>query len=180
MNEVKAISDKDKLSEMLIYLKFNNNRNYILFLLGLHTGLRIGDILKLKVKDVYKKKEISIREEKTNKKREIAIGKKLSREINSYCNGRDPDEFLIKSKRGNEPIGRCQAYKIINNLAKEYGLTGVGCHSLRKTFGKRHYEKYGNLEELRLIFNHSNADVTRRYIGVEQEIINKHIRELWD
>lgn len=181
MNEVRAISDEDKLFEMLMYLKVNNKRNYILFLLGLHTGLRISDILKLRVKDVYKKDKIFVREKKTNKKKEIVLTKSLRKELNVYCNARDPEEFIFKSREGiNKPIDRTQAYRIINKTAKAFGISNVGCHSLRKTFGRKHYKKYEDLEELRRIFNHSNSGITSRYIGLEQEIIDTHILQLWD
>lgn len=181
MNEVKAITDEGKLLEILIYLKSNNQRNYILFLLGLHTGLRISDILNLRIKDVYKKDKILIREKKTDKKREIVLTKVLKKELNRYCNGRDPEEYILKSRQGkNKPIGRTQAYRIISDTAKKFGVSYIGCHSLRKTFGRKHYRKYGDLEELRRVFNHSNASITSRYIGIEQEIIDTHILHLWD
>lgn len=181
MNKTNAISDENKIFAMLSHLKSDNPRNYIMFLLILHTGLRISDILKLKVKDVYKKKEISIRGERANKKTEIALSPKLSVEFNIYCTGRDPEEFIFKSREGkNKPIDRTQAYRIINKTAKAFGISNVGCHSLRKTFGIKYYEKYGDLEELRKIFNHSNSGITSRYIGVEENIINRHILDLWD
>lgn len=52
MNVVQPIRDKVLLQEMKDHLKKNNERNYILFLLGIHTGLRISDILRLRVRDV--------------------------------------------------------------------------------------------------------------------------------
>lgn len=180
MNEVKPIIDENKLLEILNELKVKNTRNYILFMMGLHTGLRIGDILKLKVKDVYKKDKIFIIEEKTNKKKEIAISKQLKKELSSFCKGNDPGDFLIKSRKGENSISRCQAYRIIKKIAAEYKINNIGCHSLRKTFGRKYYKKYGDLEELRKFFNHSNVDITRRYIGIEQEIIDSHVKDLWN
>lgn len=64
MNYVEPIRDNNKLEDILKYLKKNNFRNYILFCLGLYTGLRISDILKLQVKHVKDKDNIRIREKK--------------------------------------------------------------------------------------------------------------------
>ncbi len=52
MNAVEPIRDKDDIQAMKDYLRSWNERNYILFLVGINTGFRIGDILKLRVKDV--------------------------------------------------------------------------------------------------------------------------------
>lgn len=52
MNIVQPIRDKEMIKELKEYFKEQNERNYILFLLGINTGLRISDILRLRVRDV--------------------------------------------------------------------------------------------------------------------------------
>ena len=52
MNTVQPIRDLTKIKKIESILKKQNYRNYILFRLGIYSGLRISDILKLKVKDV--------------------------------------------------------------------------------------------------------------------------------
>jgi len=49
MNKVDPIRDKSLIEEIKTELLKDNYRNYLLFVLGINTGLRIGDILKLKV-----------------------------------------------------------------------------------------------------------------------------------
>ena len=66
MNYVEPIRNTEDIQAMKDYLRNWNERNYILFLFGINSGLRIGDILKLKVKDVqgwY----INTKEQKTGK-----------------------------------------------------------------------------------------------------------------
>lgn len=181
MNIVKPITDIEKLKDIENYLKENNTRDYILFLIAIHTGLRIGDILKLRVNDIYNKNNIYIKEQKTGKKKEVEISPKLKKEIKEFCKDRNPNEYLLKSRQGhNNPIGRHRAYQIIKNAATIHGLNNIACHSMRKTFGRKYYEKYGDIEELRKYFNHSSSSVTLRYIGLEQEVINKHVKNLWN
>ena len=181
MREVKAISDEEKIRDIKNYLSKKNKRDYILFLIAISTGLRIGDILKLRVEDVYNKNSILIKEQKTGKRQEIELSPKLKREIKKWCSSREGSEYLIKSRQGlNSPITRYRAYQIIKEVADLHGLDNIACHSTRKTFGRKYYDKYGDIEELRKYFNHSSSAVTLRYIGLEQEIINKHVRELWD
>ena len=52
MNFVEPIRDKDDIQSMKDYLRAWNERNYMMFLLGINSGLRIRDIINLRVKDV--------------------------------------------------------------------------------------------------------------------------------
>ena len=54
MNIVDPIRDKDDIQAMKEYLREWNERNYLLFLFGINSGLRVGDILKIRVKDVQR------------------------------------------------------------------------------------------------------------------------------
>jgi integrase len=58
MNKVEPIRDKSKIEEVKIELLKDNYRNYLLFVLRVNTGLRIGDILKLKVEDLRNQSHI--------------------------------------------------------------------------------------------------------------------------
>lgn len=69
MNFVQPIRDKETVQDIAQYLKFKNVRNYIMFVLGICSGLRISDVLQLKVKDTYKKHYFNLREKKTGKQR---------------------------------------------------------------------------------------------------------------
>jgi integrase len=62
MNKVDPIRDKSLIEEIKTELLKDNYRNYLLFVLGINTGLRIGDILKLKVQDVRNKTHIILKE----------------------------------------------------------------------------------------------------------------------
>ncbi|WP_294378188.1 tyrosine-type recombinase/integrase [uncultured Clostridium sp.] len=181
MKKVKPILNDMKIKEIEQYLKNNNYRDYILFLCGITMGLRISDILNLKIKDVYEKDIIYLTEKKTGKRKEIALSKLLKKELKVYCEDKDKEQYLIKSRNGlNKPIGRDRAYRIIKNVANKFKLKNIGTHSLRKTFGRKYYQKYEDIEGLREYFNHSSITETRKYIGLEQEIINKNVKELWE
>ncbi|MGL5649383.1 MAG: tyrosine-type recombinase/integrase [Clostridium sp.] len=180
MREVKPIDD-EKVEEIKKELKDKSIRNYIMFELGISLGLRIGDILKLKVKDIYDKDTMYLKEQKTNKYKEVPIAPKLKRLLKEFCKDREGYEYLIKSRKGfNEPIRRNRAYKILREVSVKVGIERIGTHSMRKTFGRKYYKTYGDIEELRKYFNHSNAGVTRRYIGIEQDVINNRIKKLWN
>ncbi|MEB9814699.1 tyrosine-type recombinase/integrase, partial [Bacillus cereus] len=126
MNFVQPIRDSEQIQQIKEYLKEKNARNYILFVMGINTGLRISDILKLKVGDL-KGSHISMREMKTGKQKRIQITAALKRELRWFNENREDDEYLLKSRQGkNRPIGRSMAYKILSGAAAEFGLDEIG------------------------------------------------------
>lgn len=66
MEFVEPIRGKRKIELVKVILKKNDFRDYMLFLMGINSGLRISDILKLKVSDVRGKQYIEVKEQKTD------------------------------------------------------------------------------------------------------------------
>ncbi|MCA1027151.1 site-specific integrase [Cytobacillus kochii] len=178
MNTVKPIRDLEKVAAMKEVLMNQHERNYFLFVLGINTGLRISDLLKLKVGDVRNKNHIVITEQKTGKLKRFKINNDLKRHITDFTVKKEEAEYLFKSRRGNARIHRVQAWKILNTAAKEVGLDEIGRHTLRKTFGYHFYQKYKDVAVLQQIFNHSSPSVTMRYIGINQDIIDEAVDDL--
>ncbi|CAM4454328.1 Tyr recombinase domain-containing protein [Paenibacillus typhae] len=67
MEFVEPIRSKKQIDALKKYLRGQNIRDYLLFVLGINSGLRISDLLKLQVEEVYNQDRISIREQKTGK-----------------------------------------------------------------------------------------------------------------
>ncbi|MDM5208191.1 site-specific integrase [Cytobacillus kochii] len=178
MNTVKPIRDLEKVAAMKEVLMNQHERNYFLFVLGINTGLRISDLLKLKVGDVRNKNHIVITEQKTGKLKRFKINNDLKRHITDFTVKKEEAEYLFKSRRGNARIHPVQAWKILNTAAKEVGLDEIGRHTLRKTFGYHFYQKYKDVAVLQQIFNHSSPSVTMRYIGINQDIIDEAVDDL--
>ena len=176
MKEVQPIRDKKKIEEMKTELLKQGYRDYMLFVLGINTGLRISDLLKLKVKDVKDKTHIILTEQKTGKIKRFMINGQLKQDIDKYINNMGDNEYLFQSQKGyNNPISRVQAYRILNKAAENIGLEEIGTHTLRKTFGYWHYKQYKDIALLQELFNHSAPSVTLRYIGINQDIMDKTI-----
>ena len=79
--------------------------------------------------------------------------------------------YIFKSRKGeNRHITRQQAYRIIREAADKAGVMGcIGCHSLRKTFGYAARQSGAPTAVIMEIFNHSSYEITRRYLGIEQD-----------
>ena len=177
MNTVQPIRDPDIVNAIADKLKNRNKRNYLLFMTGIYLGLRISDILSLKVKDV-KKSHINIRALKTGKETRILINSQLRKAIDEYIIDKKDNDYLFSSTyKSYKAISRIQAYKILNNIAKEFKLDNIGTHTLRKTFGYHFYNQTQDIATLQKLFGHDNQEVTLRYIGITQESIDSNIKK---
>lgn len=158
-----------------------NPRNYALCILGLNTALRISDILHLKWGDVYdfQKKEylshISVTEQKTGKLSQIAVNHAITEVLTEYYAAHKTapiaENYLFQSRKGsNCPLGRSQAFRIIKEAACGIGMyQHISCHSLRKTFGYHAWRQGTPPALLMDIYNHSSYQITRRYLGIDQD-----------
>lgn len=182
MNFVQPIRDVEKVREVRAILSEKSKRNELLFCFGIYTGLRISDILRLRVKDVRGKTALFIREQKTqktNNTKRIPILPELRKVLNRYIEDLPDGEYLFKSRQGkNSPITRVQAYNILRAAAKEAGLQEIGTHTMRKTFGYHIYQATKDVALLQDIFGHSAEYITLKYIGVNQEAIEAAYRML--
>lgn len=184
MNKVHAIKDGEKLFEIQEALQKENGatwrRRFLLFMVGIHTGLRISDLVRLKVKHVSGP-EIETIEKKTGKRSVLPLSPLIRLVLQDRLQGMAPDDYLFPSRIHNpdgseKSITTRNAYDDMQTIAERFNLRGpVGCHTLRKTFGYWHYQNNHDLELLRQWFNHANTAVTLRYIEMDVEERRKSV-----
>ena len=176
MEFVQPIRDLKKIDTIKKLLKQQNLRDYCLFVLGINSGLRISDLLKLRISDVSEKGKIKdrirLREKKTNKFKDFPLSNSTKSALKEYLKTREynENEPLFISRKNKGFLLRQQAYKIINDVAKSVGIKGkIGTHTLRKTFGYHAYNNGYDITLIQKLFNHSTPSVTLRYIGITQD-----------
>ncbi len=181
MGTTQPIREKEELRKFLDYYQklHPNLRNYALVTFGLHTALRISDILNLSWGDVYdfeRKRfhgHVSLKEGKTGKENIVALNCQLQKTLDSYRKSRNPkasDYIFTKATNYTKPLSRSQAFRIMKKAAEETLHTShVSCHSLRKTFGYHAWKQGVPPALLMEIFNHSSYAVTKKYLGIAQD-----------
>lgn len=182
MSAATPIRNLDELKSLKnYYLEIEPNlRNYLLISTGINTALRISDILALQWKEVYDfqnqtfQSHITIKEKKTGKMACVAINKNLKQAFVNYMESKDkspqPDEYIFHGRDKSAPLSRSQAFRIISQAGSKLHLTGhISCHSLRKTFGYHAWLSGANPAVLMVIYNHSSFNITKRYLGIEQD-----------
>lgn len=185
---IKSLRDIGRIKN---YFKSNKkNRDYLLFVMGINVGLRISDLLKLKICDVWNlgivNAAITIKEQKTNKIKTVKFNGSVEEAIIFYINSLssfDENEYLFKSRKGDKALTKESCHRIIDTVTKELGIKGnYGTHSLRKTFAYQLYmansDKVMILEYLMKLLNHSSQSMTLRYIGLEKETLNDLVDNL--
>ena len=170
---------------MNLILKLERDEEYrfsLLMAIGSFTGLRISDILNLKWADLIGQEHITVIEKKTKKERRIKINQDLSELSNRIYNMYSKPalkEYVFINRYGIKPINIQYVNVRIKQILAQYKVKtdNPSTHTLRKTFGRRIWE-INNCSERSLIllseiFNHSNIQITKRYLGIrEQEIFD--------
>ncbi|MDD2972320.1 MAG: tyrosine-type recombinase/integrase [Lachnospiraceae bacterium] len=179
MSTTEPIRSLVKLEEFKNYYKLvkPNIRNYTLICLGINSALRISDLLDLRWKDVYDfggkrfLHHISLVEQKTQKKTAIALNKNAIAALTDYLKAVSPSSsgcYLFPGRDSH--LSRSQAFRIIKEAAKVTQFEeNISCHSLRKSFGYHAWKSGVQPAMLMSIYNHSSYQITKRYLGINQD-----------
>jgi integrase len=188
MESVEPIRSKEKVFAIKQYIlsdKYNPRyqaRDYLLFVFGINSALRISDLLSLKVKDVIDSQgEIrdyfKIRTRKTKKELTILINESIKKALKNYFDQEqfpNPNDYLFKTHTG-QRMDRIRAWVLIKRWIKNAGLdpANYGTHTLRKTWGYHARKNFGiPIESISEKLGHKSNAVTKRYIGITQDEIN--------
>ena len=181
MGTTQPIRNRKELQKFSTYYQTvkPHPRNYALIILGLNTALRISDLLQLQWFDVYDfytqrfREHLLILEQKTGKQNYIALNKNAKNALRWYmdaCFPQESDYLFCKNTDRQHPINRSQAYRIVKEAAAQTTNSRmVSCHSMRKTFVYHAWKQGAQPALLMGLFNHSSYDVTKRYLGIEQD-----------
>lgn len=160
-------------------VKFKPNmRVATILVMQANLGMRIGDILKLRPKDIIKEGKryrLDIREEKTGKSRTFTIPKEIYNELVSYYktyNIKQNERIFIISERAIQ--------KHLKNVCDYLELDGISTHSFRKFFATSIYVNNNyDIVLVQKLLQHSSVHTTQKYIGLGdvklESALNNHI-----
>ena len=168
----------------LVHRTFRDGDYRMSLLIALQSmwGLRVGDVLKLRWHQILGQQQIILTEQKTGKRRIIAMNGNLQKHIAAcYAALDNPDT--------NQPVflsrqGGIYSREWVNMKLRQYkvryrlNIKNYTSHSHRKTFGRHIVEMAGAdaeraLIKLSEIFSHSSTAITRRYLGLKAEEISE-------
>ncbi len=158
----------------------------LLFSIGVFTGLRISDLLKLRFNQFENSEILTIQEQKTKKTRRIKINADL-KEIVERIKGRmvvtDTNQLIFVNRFGTKSIDKSYVNVKLKELLKQYNIVLEGnasSHLFRKTLGNRvlRLNNYSNESVILLmeLFGHSSPSITKKYLGIRE----KEIHDVYD
>lgn len=137
-------------------------------------GLRISDIVRLRLSDIVNdggRYRLAIVEQKTGKQRIFTVPLVIQQYIENYClrNSIGRNEIIF-------PITTREVQKILARVCDYLGFEGISTHSFRKWYATEIYRNNGyDIALVQRLLQHSSAAVTQRYIGIEPQRIEKAI-----
>ena len=154
----------------------------LLISIGVFTGLRISDLLKLRFNQ-FESDILTIQEQKTKKTRRIKINpdlKEIVERIKNRMVVTDSDQYIFLNRYGTKLIDKSYVNVKLKEIVKRYDINmdgNVSSHLFRKTLGNRvlRLNNYSGESVILLmeLFGHSSPAVTKRYLGLrEKEIHN--------
>jgi site-specific recombinase XerC len=158
-----ALNTKGALSGQAV----RATRNLAMVVLLLHTGLRVSQLVDLKLSDIEmseRKGGLAIRD-KGNKQRQVPLNGDARKALQQWLKVRPKAESeALFIGRGGAPLKVRGVQKVVNDLGKRAQVKRLHPHTLRHTFATRYLEANpGDLVGLATILGHDSLETLRIY-----------------
>jgi len=140
----------------------------LVWLIGCNTGLRVSDVLNLRIRDVKGHEHMRVVESKTGKERVIRINDMCQlalSPVKPFWRIQEDDGYLTASAKTYERFCKKTMHKVLRHAMRNMGYQGnYGTHTMRKTFAYHAYEITGCDETVQQLLNHADRHTTRVYL----------------
>jgi integrase/recombinase XerD len=179
---------EDEIKNLIDSINLNQdfgqrNKTIIEILYG--TGIRVSELVNLKLSNIFFKEKIIKVIGKGNKERFVPLGEIAAKEIKIYINNRN--ELKIDSKssdilflnRYGRGLTRSMIFKIISDASKRIGLDKkISPHTLRHSFATHLIKNGADLRSIQLILGHESITTTEIYTHLDvfhlEEVLKKY------
>jgi len=150
----------------------------------LFAGLRVGEIIQLRMSDITldeRKGSVVVREGKGTKRREVPLNAKARKAILDYLRMRPYVEMeaLFLGQRS-EGVQSKTIQRAVQRFTKKAGLKNVTPHTLRHSFAKALIDAGVSLEKVATLLGHSNLNTTRIYTTPGEEDLEDAVGRIED
>lgn len=147
------------------------------------TGLRVSELVNLKVPDVQLEEGFLRCLGKGNKERVVPLGKKALAALETYLRQARPrlakrraSAHLFLSQRG-QAMTRQNFWRLLRQRARQAGLRSrLSPHALRHSFATHLLERGADLRSVQLLLGHADIATTQIYTHVAQERLRQLYR----
>jgi len=149
-------------------------------------GLRVSELVNLKISEIHKEDEYLIITGKGNKQRLVPINGMALKHIDIYMKNvrthimikKDKEDFLFLNRRGS-PLSRVMIFYIIKDLAEKAGIKKtISPHTFRHSFATHLLENGADLRAVQDMLGHESITTTEIYTHISRsmlkDVIEKH------
>ncbi len=180
--QILSIEEIDALIQAIDYSVPEGIRNRAIIETLYSCGLRVSELVELKLSDIFWQEEFIKVVGKGNKERLIPISRTALKEIKNYLTERinlpikkGSEDIVFLNRRGNK-LTRQMIFIIINKLADEIGLDKqIGPHTFRHSFATHLLEGGANLRVIQEMLGHESILTTEIYTHVDVHFLRETI-----
>jgi site-specific recombinase XerD len=167
----------------LLYEASDNIRDYAIIQTFLQTGIRLSELVNLRVDDVdFEHRILTVRQGKGKKDRQIPLVDEAVKALRNYLRYRntewiEDDEIFFLAKNGTSLNVSTVKY-IVAKYVKKAGIwKKVSVHTLRHTFGAHKADKHMSLATLQTLMGHKKKETTLKYIHLAKTNLRQEMVE---
>ncbi|MBU0981292.1 tyrosine-type recombinase/integrase [Patescibacteria group bacterium] len=166
------VLSKEEIERILGVIR--NQKHWLMLALTYGAGLRVSEVVSLKVWDLqYERGMIRIKCAKGKKDRMTILPKKLRGRLKAWSAFLDGKDYIFESERGGK-LSERTLQKVFDMAVEKAGIKkSVGLHSLRHSFATHLIEKGVNLRYVQELLGHSSIKTTQRYTQVTEVGLSK-------
>jgi integrase len=162
---VKAIPE-EKLDEFAKRLRAVHAKYYVLLRFGIETGLRVSDMLRLRVR--HFSACMRVYESKTKKTKECQLSTELLTEIENYIAenrlSKSDSLFFSVNWLKVKSLSRVRVTQVFAATASEMGLKSIGAHSMRKNYAQNVWRVTRSSRAVKEALGHERIETTMHYL----------------
>lgn len=162
--------------------RFVGFRDYTIMLILLDTGIRLSELVGIKLEDLKMSQgEIVITQAKGGKQRRVFVSPKTRETLKKYIRirGDIPGNLYLFVSIENQPIKGRNVQERLKIYGRKAGLEGVRVspHTFRHTFAKMYILRGGDPFSLQALLGHATLDMVRHYVnmwGTDLQKMHRH------
>ena len=179
-----TVEEIDILVKAVDINKAEGQRNRAILETLYSCGLRVSELIDLRVSNLHFRMGFIKIHGKGNKERLIPIGKRAKKEIKLYLKNyrgklnidKDSEDILFLNRRGRK-LSRVMIFTIIKNLSKKVGLTkNVSPHTFRHSFASHLVEGGADLRAVQEMLGHESILTTEIYTHLDRDYLKETIK----
>lgn len=169
---VLSISEIRKILNCILNLKHR-----MIIALMYSSGLRVSEVVSLKVQDIdLERSVLTVRQGKGKKDRLTLLPEMLKKDMESFIQDKKNDEFLFISNqgKGKDPIHTRTVQKVLKSAIAKSGIRkNITPHDLRHSFATQLLENGIDVRYIQTLLGHKNISTTMIYTKVANPILKK-------